>query len=294
VQYCRRQASRQRATRPKACHHCRKTKTKCDFQRPCSRCAARKAPCSYAGDSRVSSVTVTSGGGGADVADLPVVSHHRDTQNPAHGSIAVPEPSDRDHFHLDAGFDGSDLTEDAFLSIFPSLSQMTEAGEGDQALAVDAVCTAPARPSPSFSMLAFPTQCGLDSGFAVYRGSSVADLEVWSRQYIPYASRQLIISIIRSFPRMMTEPNGLPPIVHHLGCGLIYSRSEDRLMPTLHIKGNSLPMKPLAACMSIAQVFVSRVPGSRDFLWTMVDFEVRRIQDEVCAQRPIQFTRWRS
>lgn len=279
MQYCRRQASRQRAARPKACHHCRKTKTKCDFQRPCSRCVARKAPCSYVGDSRVSSANATSGGG--------------DTQNPAHGAIAAPEPSDGDHFDLDAGFDGSELTEDAFLSIFPSLSQITEAGEGDQALAVDTVCTAPARPSPSFSMLALPTQCGLDSGFAVYRGGSVADLEVWSRQYIPYASRQLIISIIRSFPRMMTETNGLPPIVHHLGCVLIYSRSEDRLIPNPHMKGNSPPLKPLVACMSIAQVFVSRVSGSRDFLWTMVDFEVRRIQDEVCAQRPMQSTGWR-
>jgi hypothetical protein len=132
-------------------------------------------------------------------------------------------------------------------------------------------------------------QTGVPSAFSMFaalpgrREPSVpADLELWSNQNISRASQQLIISVIRGFPRMMAQPTGLPPIVHPLSCGRLGSDADCWAI------GDSVsePPKSLAACMSISRIVASRIPNSQGFIWTMIDQEIKRIKNEVRQPHP--------
>jgi len=111
-----------------------------------------------------------------------------------------------------------------------------------------------------------------------------ATLVPFPRQNITPGCRQLIISTVRSFPRMMPRLDNLPPFVHHFGCQLHFdpgSPFQDVSMSCVSI-GPSL-LRPLSACMTLAQVFVSRAPSSGRFLWESIDGEHRRIAEEVAV-----------
>ena len=111
-------------------------------------------------------------------------------------------------------------------------------------------------------------------------------LGYWSQRYISPSCRQLIISVTRAFPRMMMYPESLPPFVHRIGCGLEHSGQEQFRQA---IVGTTplvfAPLRPIAACVNIAHMFVTRVPNSGDFLWQTIDAEQRRIRDGVSNTR---------
>lgn len=83
----------------------------------------------------------------------------------------------------------------------------------------------------------------------------------------------LVLHIIRSFPQMMLRRQTFPPFVHKY-----WHRS-------------ALPEK-LATCMSIAQLFESRTPETRPFLWRTVDAEERRMREEVSICMKQLWTEW--
>lgn len=93
--------------------------------------------------------------------------------------------------------------------------------------------------------------------------------------------RRFILSVIRTYPRMMATPDSLPPYVHRVGCGLHLDDQD----PGLHSAEAEAfaPLKPLAACYGIAQVFATRGPNTSEFLWRTVENEHRLIRDEVGA-----------
>lgn len=74
----------------------------------------------------------------------------------------------------------------------------------------------------------------------------------------------LLTHAISAFPQMMLRRQTLPPFIHG------------------HWHMPSLP-ETLANCMSVAQIFATRTPETRPFLWRMVGAELQRLQDEVCT-----------
>ena len=78
----------------------------------------------------------------------------------------------------------------------------------------------------------------------------------------------LISHMVGAFPQMMLRRHTFPPFIH----------------PHWH-----LPAVPeiLASCMGIAQLFVSRTPESRAFLWRTVDTEQQHFLDRASNQKPL-------
>lgn len=75
----------------------------------------------------------------------------------------------------------------------------------------------------------------------------------------------------------MTRPHTLPPFVHRVGCGQKHVGKQTGQMDP-HIFA---PLKPLAACVNIARMFVAKMPNSDQFLWQTIDAEHKRIRNEV-------------
>lgn len=73
----------------------------------------------------------------------------------------------------------------------------------------------------------------------------------------------LIMHIICAFPEMMLRRQTLPPFIH--------PRWHEAELP-----------EPIASCMGIAQLFASRTPETRGFLWRTIFAEEQRFLDEVC------------
>lgn len=68
---------------------------------------------------------------------------------------------------------------------------------------------------------------------------------------------------IHAFPQMMMRRQTFPPFIH------------------AHWHMSELP-ETLANCMSIAQIYSTRTPETRPFLWRMIGVELQRFQGEVC------------
>lgn len=91
--------------------------------------------------------------------------------------------------------------------------------------------------------------------------------------------RRFILSIIRTYPGMMATADYLPPYVHRVGCGLHFD-DNDELLHSAETAAFA-PLKPLAACYGIAQVFASRGRNTSDFLWRTIENEHLLIRSEV-------------
>ncbi|KXX78210.1 hypothetical protein MMYC01_205067 [Madurella mycetomatis] len=127
-----------------------------------------------------------------------------------------------------------------------------------------------------------PSSDGLNTCGA---NATLGTLEYWSQRYISASCRQLIISLTRTFPRMMVKPESLPPFVHRIGCGLKYNDHEPWQLVGGTAPSRFAPLRPLAACVNIAHTFVSRMPNSEDFLWQSIEAEQRRIRNADLSYR---------
>ncbi|KAJ5712061.1 hypothetical protein N7488_006217 [Penicillium malachiteum] len=86
----------------------------------------------------------------------------------------------------------------------------------------------------------------------------------------PIAQRHAthLIQILRAFPQMMVRRAVFPPFIHpnwHRGDG-------PEVRKTLS--------EPIGNCMSIAQMFASRTPDTRAFVWNAIRTEQRRLMDQ--------------
>lgn len=98
---------------------------------------------------------------------------------------------------------------------------------------------------------------------------------------------RFIVSILRTYPRMMTRPDHLPPFVHPIGCGLHFEQEESQRVDFDAFDSAAfVPLKPLAACYGIAHIFVSRNANSDGFIWRTIESEHRRIMNEVSISVP--------
>ncbi|KAK0706179.1 hypothetical protein B0T26DRAFT_755704 [Lasiosphaeria miniovina] len=359
VKYCRRRASNRQPLRQRACEACRKTKNKCDFKSPCSRCAAKHTPCSYVKGYYRASVPASASAPGPsrrgaianpDPHDSPVSAaeppstavvpttsavlsepivppldlapetelgldqlNQSLTQGPApdnhtaendalfndsggssslvqssfaftgdqYASMFYASQSAVVNLHLgrpiSGGFRYADVTE---LDLLPS----PDHHDGDVLLGL-----LPKRPTAS-DLVPRPH----DSARLFDHGRVFPhDAHQPTPRTMSNGCRQLIVSILRTFPRMLVRaPTGLPPFIHPLGCGLHFAQGPDAgglddgwaAVQQFEAAPNGagfIPLRPLAACIGVAHIFVARTANSDEFLWQTIEAEHRRIRAEM-------------
>lgn len=305
MQYCRRRAQRNESTRPRACHYCRKKKTKCDFERPCSRCSREGIECAYGTyhGAFVSRVTTPNAGiwrPGSSVDNLGIVTGVSprifdngsitpsfmsrecdsgfilpfDSQRPD----GVDSPSDTRPAFCDEIFVRGPLPRDGEIPSLPLPSSPSLDGINAFLLAEDVPSHTLTPSTPLVARNPGDTSTDVLSLIPVPDRSIGAPSMACSRR-ISKGCRHYILSVIRTYPRMMATPDNLPPYVHRVGCGL-HLDDQDAGLNSAEAEAFA-PLKPLAACYGIAQVFASRGPNTSDFLWRTVDNEHRLIRDKV-------------
>lgn len=120
-----------------------------------------------------------------------------------------------------------------------------------------------------------PLSCSLaDVGSLVpIPNRAISPLDPPSSQRISGGCRRFILTVIRTYRRMTTQLGNWPPFVHPIGCGLHFNHRDSSISPA--------PLKPLAACQSIARIFVSRTPNRTDFIWRTIENERREILNKL-------------
>ncbi|SPN96538.1 uncharacterized protein DNG_00063 [Cephalotrichum gorgonifer] len=111
---------------------------------------------------------------------------------------------------------------------------------------------------------------------------TISTLDQSSGRRLSTGCRRFILSILRTYPRMMARPDNLPPFIHPRGCGLHFDSRDARGADSRASEPVAFaPLKPLAACHGIARIFASRGPNTSEFLWRTIESEHRLIVDEM-------------
>ncbi|KAH7144328.1 hypothetical protein B0J13DRAFT_554955 [Dactylonectria estremocensis] len=322
VQYCLRRAARKKPARQQACHFCRSSKSKCDFRSPCSRCFAKDKVCSYGRRDTLTStatrrnVAITTGWPSessqstpsplsAILRDVPVSIPNLDFDG---GQVLATQPSGSlnntfsDSIRFDEsvcfGFDTPTSTAFAEVGKYPAVDIFPESALGGsdpilqahtetdplQFIDADSYEASPDGLVASFAPLTCSLAANREHLYSLVPSPSytIQSQEKPSSRLISNGCRRFLVSILRTYPRMMTQPDNLPPFVHPLGCRLHYD--EEEIRPVKSVSFNStdfVPLKPLVACHGIAHIFVSRNTHSDDFLWRTIDSEQCRIMDDI-------------
>ena len=99
--------------------------------------------------------------------------------------------------------------------------------------------------------------------------SSAKETKFLARLHTPeplgQQSRRLVMEALCAIPEQMLRRATIPPFIHG------------------HWNRPTMP-EPLAVCMKIAQMFVSRSPDVTPFIWRTVLAEQKRILEEVCVR----------
>jgi hypothetical protein len=256
--YCRRRAAR--TPRHRACQSCRRSKSKCDFRLPCSRCAARQIVCTYRkpGDDPISlpsndeAVNIRNAASVEDGAMTVLSGMGHRTSIPM---VATPT--------LDFG-----LWNDSAL-----VDQMTNSFNVENTAGLVLI---------SGDLFAARFTISISTIVTTYIPIPASTVTVQpSETFFSTGIRQHIINVIRAYPRMMTRPGNLPPFIHPHGCALHFDQRPGSRVDD-YGAANFAPLHPLAACISIAHMFNSRMSGSEDLLWRTIASEQQRLMDEVC------------
>lgn len=264
LEYCRQATDRPRA-RTLSCRACSAAKTKCTSSHPsCTRCLRRGIECIY--EQRPGRRQLPKQNG-ADETPL------MDTRT----------PTDSVSTNLDDGNTVSlmaNIDQLADNMIWDGQSNSTDFLLMDPSLAVSKTTQASApmvANTPDFTLglqsWGMDTPELLAALSAPPKVSPLADAGFLTRLPIddPIAQRHAthLIQILRAFPQMMVRRAAFPPFIHpnwHRGDG-----------PEVR---KTLP-EPIGNCMSIAQMFASRTPDTRAFVWNAIRTEQRRLMDQV-------------
>jgi hypothetical protein len=282
ISYCRKTQNRPRI-RKKACKACNSAKSKCDFSVPCQRCALKGYECSYEEPSR----------------KVATVQRHRSIRVLKSPLAELNIPSAEKEIAI-SGI----LTEDAGMRFSVGLGDLSAklnnghdflddlgqqiVEETDVApVRTDMLTTRRPRSSLPFSFnetVEYPLDTHMPSfidinaliGSPGIRSRSKIDMEVQLRQQIGTMTKlnlvdpvsrhnaRLIVQAFRAYPYMMLRRDTFPPFIH----------------PQWHLDALALPW-PIANCMSIARLYVSRNEDTASFLWRAMQSESQRCLDEV-------------
>ncbi|KAJ5765397.1 hypothetical protein N7520_004956 [Penicillium odoratum] len=262
LEYCRQTTDRPRA-RTLSCRACSAAKTKCTSTHPsCTRCLRRGIECVY--EQRPGRRQLPKQNG-ADETPL------METRTPTSVSTNL---DDGNTVSLMANLDQL-----ADNMIWDGQSNSTDFLLMDSSLAVPRTTQASAPIVANTPDFTFGLQSwGMDPPelltalSAPPKVSPLADAGFLTRLPIddPIAQRHAthLIQILRAFPQMMIRRAVFPPFIHpnwHRG-------DEPEVRKTLP--------EPIGNCMSIAQMFASRTPDTRAFVWNAIRTEQRRLMDQ--------------
>lgn len=282
VRYChRRHGLDLQTSRQKACHYCSQAKLKCDFRSPCSRFASKHKQCTY--DTSKTVKTKAKADTGASKAPATAISNHAE-RSPDYQSIVASATLPLALFSQEQDFDvnnslawpisGATLSPKAVSQLF-DISPETSLGLRGW----DAIEQA----EDAMQLLPYNTVSTLSSNMSSTNpdSSAMGRKRLICGQPISSGCRQLIISTLLSYPRMLLRQETLPPFVHPLGNIPSYDQggpsSTSAVIPT-----SSGQREPLITCISIAHLFAVRTSGNQSFLWRTIEAEQRRFSEQVC------------
>ncbi|KAH8803641.1 hypothetical protein F5884DRAFT_510772 [Xylogone sp. PMI_703] len=228
-------------SRPRSCHQCAQAKLKCSFQPRCSRCVAKDLVCVYEHSPHP----------GLDVEAL------------LNGVVDIEAPMQNEHRPVASNeLQSEGIMLDSQDVWVPAQVQASELGD---ALIAE---------SDVFDLIYSPSADIFDSLYVAAdnarptsrseRFTRVIAFLQPRRMSDPLAqhSARLVMQALRAFPTQMLSRENFPPFIHPLWTS------------------QNLP-EPLAACMRISQMFVSRTPDIESFLWRTIENEQRRFLEEV-------------
>ncbi|KAJ5174778.1 uncharacterized protein N7482_000655 [Penicillium canariense] len=253
-----------------SCRACSAAKTKCTSSHPsCTRCLRRGIECIY--EQRPGRRQLPKQDGADEAAPMDTRTPTDSVGTNLDDGNAVSLMANFDQLANNMIWDGQSNSTD-FLLMDPSLAVLKTTQ-----VSAPTVTTAPmvaATPDFTFGLQSW----GIDTPellaalSAPPKVSPLADARSLTRLPIddPIAQRHAthLIQILRAFPQMMVRRAVFPPFIHpnwHRGDG-----------PEVR---KTLP-EPIGNCMSIAQMFASRTPDTRAFVWNAIRTEQRRLMEQ--------------
>ncbi|KAK9312625.1 hypothetical protein V1522DRAFT_234122 [Lipomyces starkeyi] len=233
--------SRRAPPRKKACKQCTEAKARCDLEKPhCFRCKGRGLPCLYTSPSTtITGTALTNDLGRRDANggrfDLSFICQ------PANG-VDMPSPATSSSRNV--------------VSLEQSSTVTATDNQEDIAPSTDHGPALETR----LDFSAVDLRSTTDS-------SKIRDR--WMESFVPSFSQrpkilqpytvQFLSCVLRTYPKCMTRPNGLPPIIHPL-------QVVDQEMP-----------QPLANCYSLVRMWYGRATGSEEIVTVTVKQEMERL-----------------
>ncbi|KAK3331523.1 hypothetical protein B0H66DRAFT_587704 [Apodospora peruviana] len=291
ILYCRRRAARKQLPRPKACQACRKTKSKCDFKQPCSRCFGRQYACSYGKEHDVVSASVPLGVEDGVVSTKESTYSEETLLNGFHLPTTL-----TDSLHAVRTDDSMDLglVASKDLTLLSNSQTYLDNGVHPCELVVDmsSLEKQESLGTVSFTADQYASAISLSQvDQTIDIGSCPTnnwDFLMMDPVLYQLSSQQLAVTApmrnnqpfihdqgvhpVRTYPRMMTQQRNLPPFIHFLGCTSGYLEFDQGCVAWDQLK-------PLEACISIAHMFTSREALSSGIIWRTIDNEHRRIHE---------------
>ncbi|KAJ5246265.1 hypothetical protein N7468_001248 [Penicillium chermesinum] len=258
LEYCRQAQERPRVRTP-SCRACSAAKTKCTSSHPsCTRCLRRGIECVY--EQRPGRRQLPKQGGADERVSIESVIINIDDSSTE--SLAANLDQLADDLIWDGQSSSTDfLMRDPILAVPKSTKAVTPT-----MTPAPVVDTTP----DFFGLQGWDTDPSeLLAALTAPKVSPLADAGFLTRLPIddPIAQRHAayLIQILRPFPQMMARKASFPPFIHqnwHHGDG----PKAQKTLP-----------EPIGNCMRIAQMFASRTPDTRDFVWSAIRTEQRRL-----------------
>ena len=291
VSYCRRTQTRQRI-RKRACRACNSAKAKCDFEQPCQRCMVNGRLCSYDGADNVAKATERR----ALLASATAHAHNSETVrsrtvddfNHAPQTVDAFESS---FFESDWNTEWSSLAptnEEVFISVHDRNNHLGVFCKPQNKNTMPSSQQTPSNSSILSPQILSTWQSSISSIHDTSLSSATSRLQRGNA--ILSCNFQLIGSLSRLRPSDPVSLHNARLIMHSLRAYPYMMLSRETFPPFIHPNwrcqnAKALPW-PVANCMSISTLFVSRSTDTETFLWQAVKRDCQRCLDEV---RLLQF-----
>jgi len=240
--------------RQKSCSECSASKTRCDLKRPiCSRCRLRNATCQYVGSSEHNG----SEDGSETNRSYQIEESESIGYSGAQSNVGLQDrPSSvKDTFQFSPP-----------TTMSPGLSTLFDQTHDSLDRALD-------------SSLGLFSDLGCDSSLDIIMGSGSAHNSLSAlpaptpatTPLLAHHSMELILRILRTWPRMIAKGIQLPPIIHS-------TQAPDTLKVPL-----------LSNCFTVINMWYGQCPGATDMVQATVKKEMQHIIDTVCIQIALGF-----
>lgn len=278
TRYCRSRTCK----RPRSCRACNAAKTKCSFEAPCARCTKKGIGCVY-------QEPIIDKGRSAGEYSPPshgIRTEIRSTPNSLpEGGLRVNDGTlsvgSHAFSHLSAETATALLGDNPvpLVDLSPDMSTFNDSLAIDEFLSLDDNSWAQPECFVDVPMVPYDktkkqaaswcqwTNRGLSFAVATETDSTLQAVDQRGRPRADH-SANLVIQSLRAFPTMMIRRETMPWFIHPRSD--LLSNSKKAALP-----------EALSTCMGIAQMFASKTPETKPFLWRTIKVEYSRLLEEV-------------